>query len=255
MNDFKKELDVAVDIARKGGKIMLEYFDADQKVEIKADNSQVTIADKMINSLVIEELAKSFPEDGVIGEEESNASYGMGRKWICDPIDGTAGFIYGCPTAMFSLALVVDGKPKMGVAYDPFLDKLYTGVAEGPSVCNGKVISVSDLDIKSGRFAVSGSIRSLPTTKYYMKMVDDKIPMVAFGGAVYKGCLIAKGKLVGYIEEGINPHDIAAVHVIIENAGGKVTAVDGSTLNYSKPFKGAILSNGVAHDALVEYCK
>src|SRR3990170_3369867 len=74
----------------------------------KKENSQVTIADKLINSLVIERLVTEFPNDGVIGEEESNTEYGAGRKWFCDPIDGTNAYIWGVPTAMFSLALVVD---------------------------------------------------------------------------------------------------------------------------------------------------
>src|SRR5437868_351607 len=104
--NYSKELNAANEIAFKAGKIMLEYFDGDQQVDTKSDNSPVTIADKLINSMVIEELAKHFPEDGVIGEEESTTDYGPGRKWFCDPIDGTIGYIWGTPTSMFSLALV-----------------------------------------------------------------------------------------------------------------------------------------------------
>ena len=233
---------------------MLKYFDEDQQVEIKKDNTQVTIADKLINSFVIEKLSKIFPSDGVIGEEESNTDYGNGRKWFCDPIDGTAAYVYGVPTAMFSLGLVIDGKPVAGIAYDPFLKKMYTGQKGEKSLCNGEAISVSNVDLQSGVVVVTGSVKSLPKTKYFYKMVDDKVRLTSFSGAVYKCCLIARGKLAGYIENGVNAHDLAAVHSIIEGAGGKITSIDGKDLDYSKPFKGAIVSNGIVYEQLVKYC-
>lgn len=254
MSIYAKELAVAKEIAREAGAIMLQYFEADQKVEIKEDNSQVTIADKLINSLVIRKLSISFPDDGVIGEEESNTEYGMGRKWFCDPIDGTAGYICGIPTAMFSLALVIDGRPVLGVAYDPFLDKLYSGQTGAKSLCNGTAISVSSLDLKSGVFAVSSSTRSLPKTKYFQRMIDDKVRFISLNGAVYKACLVAKGKVVGYVENGISAHDVAAVQVILEGAGGKITSVEGETLDYSQPFRGVIISNKITHAEIIRYC-
>lgn len=254
MNNYNPELEAAKKIAKEAGIIMLKYFDADQKIEIKADNSQVTIADKLINSLVIEKLAVLFPNDGVIGEEESNAEYGMGRKWFCDPIDGTAGYVWGVPTAMFSLALVIDGKPVMGVAYDPFLDRIYTGQNGEKSLCNEEIISVSDLDFKSGTFAVSSSVGSLPETKYFQRMIDDNVRLACFSGAVCKTCLVSRGKFIGYAENGVNAHDMAAVQVILEGAGGKISSIEGQELDYSKPFKGAIVSNKIVHDEIIKYC-
>jgi len=253
MSNYAKELEVAQAIAREAGVIMLEYFDADQKVETKADKSAVTIADKLINSLAIKRLAEAFPADDVIGEEESRGEYGLGRKWFCDPIDGTARYIAGEPTAMFSLGLVVDGKPAMGVAYDPFLDRMYVGVAGEPSLCNGQAISVSKDDFKSGRFAVSGSMKALFSLVYFKRMIDDGIRCTPSNGAVHTMCLIARGKLVGYIEYGLNAYDMAAAHLILEGAGGKVTSLEGKELDYSKPFRGAIMSNGIMHDEIIRY--
>lgn len=253
MDNFNKELETATSIAKEAGIIMLKYFDTDQQVETKKDNTWVTIADKSINSLVIERLSKSFPLDGVIGEEESTTDYGYGRKWFCDPIDGTAGYVNGVPTAMFSLALVIDGKPKMGVAYDPYLDRMYTGTVGG-SFCNGKVLQVSNKDLKTGTVAVTGSVKSLLKANYLKKMVEDKISLTCFSGAVNKCCLIAKGKLVAYVEHGANAHDMAAVQVILEGAGGKVTSTEGKGLDYSKRFKGIIASNSIVHDQVAKYC-
>ncbi len=254
METYNREEEVAVSIAKEAGEIILKYFDIDQEVEKKADNSFVTIADKEINTLVIARLREAFPEDGVIGEEESTSEYGMGRKWFCDPVDGTAAYVWGVPTAMFSLALVVDGRPVLGVAYDAFLDRMYTAKVGGKSYCNGKELKVSNLDMKSGIFALTGNIKILATADYFKRMVEDKIRVAFFSGAVYKDCLIARGKFVGHMSFGINAHDIAATHVIVEAAGGKVTGLRGERLDFSRPFRGAIVSNGVTHDEIMRYC-
>ncbi|MEI8061937.1 MAG: inositol monophosphatase [bacterium] len=255
MTLYNKELETIKDITHEAGKIMLHYFDEDLHIETKEDKSLVTIADKLINTMVIKRLTEVFPEDGVIGEEESTSEYGMGRKWVCDPIDGTAGYIWGTPTAMFSLALVLDGKPVVGGAYDPYLDKMYVGVEGTQSLCNDKPIKVSDLDMKTGTIGLTGNLRKLSTADYFKKLNENKINVASFSGAVYKACLVAKGKFAGFIEIGAGAHDLAAVHVIVQGAGGKITAVDGSALDYSKKFRGTIISNGVVHDELVAYCK
>lgn len=254
MNEYTKELEVAKSIAREAGPIMLKYFEEDQQVEIKEDNSQVTIADKLINSLVIQRLLKEFPEDGIIGEEESTAEYGIGRKWFCDPIDGTMAFIWGTPTSMFSLSLVVDGIPVLGVAYDPFLNKLYEAVVGQGSFCNRVPLKVSNKDLKGALVAVmSHVIRIMKAPEYLTHLEKAGVRFATFSGAVYKACLVARGKAEAYIEHGVNAHDMAAVHVIVEEAGGKVTGLKGEKLDYTKPFKGAVTSNGIVHDEIIRY--
>ena len=255
MNDYKKELEVAKAIAREAGPIMIKYFDADQDVEIKEDNSQVTIADKLINSLVLDRLAEAFPADGVIGEEESNTEYGLGRKWFCDPIDGTMAFIWGTPTAMFSLALVIDGVPVIGVAYDPFLNRLYEAVSNQGSFCNGVSLKVSKKGLKDGLVIITSNIsRILKRPSYLIDLPEKGVRFATFSGAVYKSCLVAKGKAEAYFEEGVNAHDIAAVQVIVEESGGEVTNKKGERLDYTKPFKGAVVSNKIVHNEIVKYC-
>lgn len=246
---YEKELMIAKDIARQAGVIMKEYFYGDQQVEVKEDNSPVTIADKKINSLVINELKKYF-DDIVIGEEESTGEYGTGRRWFCDPIDGTKAFVFGVPTAMFSLGLVENGRPVMGVAYDPFLDILYEAIKGEGSYCNGKKIHVSGKSIEHATVAISGGIvkSRYPHIEW---LLDRKIKLMSLNGAVYKSCLVARGKIEGYLEPGVSGHDMAAVDLIVNEAGGTVTGLDGEILDYSKSFKGAVISNGVIHGELV----
>jgi len=255
MNTFTTELETAVAIAREAGVIMLKYFEEGQELQYKADNTHVTIADKLINSLVIERLSKIFPEDGIIGEEESTSDYGMGRKCICAPIDRTAAYSKSIPTAMFSLALVIDGKPVVGVAFDPFLNKMYTAITGEKSMCNGKELNVSNEDLTTGTVAVTGGIKVLPKREHFLRMVEDKVRVTTFSGSVYKCCLVSRGKLAGYVENGVSNHDVAATFLIVHGAGGKMTALDGTELDFSKPFKGVIASNGVVHQKIVEYCR
>ncbi len=219
----------------------------------KQDDTPVTIADQKVNRLVITELARAFPADGVIGEEESTAGYGPGRKWFCDPIDGTKGYTWGTPTAMFSLGLVIDGRPVMGVAYDPFLNRLYAGVKGEGSFCDGKPLKVSRHPLKGGTVATTSNVERILQRLPHLVWLDEQgARLGTFSGAVYKVCLVARGKFVGYLEEWVNAHDMAAMEVIVEEAGGTLTGLDGEELDYTKPFKGAIASNGVVHGELVE---
>lgn len=250
--NLSRELSVAIDIAYKAGEIMRQYFyDGQQKVT-KDDGTPLTIADTTINSMVIRELAVSFPHDGVIGEEESTTEYGMGRKWLCDPIDGTKAYTWGVPTAMFSLGLVVDGQPQSGVAYDPFLDLVYFAEKGSGAFCNGQSISVSSETLDEGVLGITSSAKELSENPPYVdKLVERGVSTATFSGAVYKGCLVARGKLAGYAMKHLTAHDLAAVHVIIEEAGGRLSLMSGDRLDYSKPFKGAIISNSVTHDDIV----
>jgi fructose-1,6-bisphosphatase/inositol monophosphatase family enzyme len=250
--EFDRELQIAKVLALQAGEIMLAHFDGDQQVEIKKDNTPVTIADKLINDLVIEGLSKEFPDDGIIGEEKSTAEYGMGRKWLCDPIDGTKAYVCGVPTSMFSLGLVIDGRPVLGVAYDPFLKKLYRAVVGEGSFCNDKKLQVSSLPLKGSIVAVTSTAEKMKTLPYIDTLQKEGARLASFSGALYKGTLVARGKFSAYLEGGVNAHDMAALELFVTEAGGKVTSLAGKQLDYSKPFKGAIVSNGVVHQKIVE---
>lgn len=249
---YEDELAAAKNIALAAGEVMLTYFDEDQQIERKSDNTPVTIADKRINDLVIERLSGAFPGDGIIGEEKSTAQYGEGRKWFCDPIDGTKAYVWGVPTAMFSLGLVVDGVPVMGVAYDPFLKRMYEGVSGEGSFCNGKRLAVSKEELKGSTVAITSTAEKIRTLSYIKKLEEKGARLASFSGGVYKGCLVARAKFSGYFESGLNAHDMAALEVIVVEAGGKVSSMTGEKLDYTKPFKGALVSNNKIHQALVQ---
>jgi fructose-1,6-bisphosphatase/inositol monophosphatase family enzyme len=254
-SEFDRERELAVRIARQAGNMMLNYFDGKQQREIKADGTPVTIADKLINSMAIQEILKVFPDDGIVGEEESANGRNHRRLWFCDPIDGTKPFTWGVPTSVFSLGLVVDGTPVLGVVYDPYLDKLYEGIAGLGSYCNDRKLQVSRDDLKTGFIIATGSVeRMVQSPPLYLKrLVEAGVQMACFSGGIYKSTLVAKGKMAGYIESKVSPHDLAAIDVIVTEAGGRVSTMSGEKLDYINGFTNAIISNGIVHDELVRF--
>lgn len=248
---YKNELEVARSIAKQAGQIMRQYFYHDQQRQVKSDGTPLTIADTTINSLVIKELAKSFPDDIVIGEEESTGSYGMGRRWLCDPIDGTKAFTWGVPTAMFSLALVVDGRPVLGVCYEPMLDRMYWAVSGQGAFCNDTQLSVNSDGLDVGTVAVMSDASAIVGSHAIANMVAKGVTTASFSGAVAKAVRISEGRFVGYVDERVNPYDMAAVDIIVTESGGSITNKDGDLLDYSQDFKGAVVSNGVVHDNIL----
>lgn len=248
-------LDFAEAVARDAGTVMLDYFARTNKgVTTKTDKSLVTEADKGINTMLIDRVKAAYPAHGVYGEEES---YEGARRelWVCDPIDGTDAFIMGAPTAMFSLAFVVDGKPEIGVLYDPFMDRLFTAMVGGGAYMNGQKIHVSDQSTVSGaRLNMAGGLDMLFAREDLLKqLMANGALMRVVPGNVFKSSLIAQGRTDGYIFPGKSAHDIAAAKVIVEEAGGKVTDLAGKPQTYAGKITGAIVSNGSPlHDALVE---
>lgn len=252
--NLQEYLAFAKTIAEKAGEIMNSYYRADQSVEIKSDATPVTVADKAINDLLIEEVKKQYPYHGVLGEE---ASWNETRSelWVCDPIDGTVSFIMHVPLAMFSLAFVEDGVPKVAVAYSPWTQAMYWAVLGGGSHRNGEPIAVSGRDWGQRTMLLGsshgGSREPVDHPKIWKELYQAGVNVTKLPGTVFKGCLVAEGSADGRIFVHNGAHDIAAIKLIIEEAGGKVTDLTGSEQPYSQAINGAVMSNGLIHAKLL----
>lgn len=243
-------LDFAKNIAIKAGEIMNKYFTEDNGATYKFDNTIVTTADKEINSYLIEQVKEKYPSHSVDGEEEQfgNSNY----VWVCDPIDGTAMYARYIPVAVFSLALVVDGTPLIGVVYDVFTNSLYTAIKGKGAYKNDKKISVNNYlldDMKSvahydmwpeSEYNIYPIIEELGRKSYFisvgsiirasMCVAEGNFTLALFPGTIHKNC------------------DIAAVKVIVEEAGGIVTDLFGNEQRYDKPINGSIISNKTVYN-------
>lgn len=255
---YQKYLEFAIEIAKEAKKINEKYFNKECNSSYKADRTIVTVADKEINNYVIKKVKEVYPEHSVDGEEEK---FGSSRyKWICDPIDGTAMFARAIPVSVFSLAFVIDGKPVVGVVYDVFCDKLYSAIIGEGCYCNGKAIHVSDINLGDMRavchydawpcaeFNVMDAIKELSKDTYFVSI-----------GSIIRACIeVANGNFVACIFPGTKGKNcnIAAVKLLVEEAGGKVTNFFNKEDRYDEAIHGAIISNGISHEMIYKtLCK
>lgn len=252
---LQEYLEFAKNIAHEAGQVMHQYYRADQKVEEKSDHSPVTVADTIINSMLIERVKNTFPDHGVMGEEESWQSE-KPVVWVCDPIDSTVSFIVHIPTFTFALALVVDGEPLVAVVYNPMTDEMYSAIKNVGAFRNNTKIAVSNRMWGDGalllRKASPLQINILDRSDVATDLYSQGVRLIANHGAVWSGCLIADGSVDGYLYEGDGPHDVAAVKLLVEEAGGKVTDLLGGEQRYNQPIGGSIVSNCHIHANLID---
>lgn len=247
------EKTIAVGLAKEAGAIMRTNFIHGMKKEWKADGTPLTATDTAVNALVVEKISAAFPNHGILTEESAEVNPNAEYAWVCDPVDGTIPFSHGVPTAVFSLALVRDGKPILGVIYDPFMDRLFTAEEGKGAELNGKPIRVSES--ASFKHEVFSAVIWPGVVEVLIPLVQTVVRQGAIqlscGSNVYAGALVATGELCASVFPGTFPWDVAAVKILVEEAGGRVTDIHGNDQRYDRAINGAIISNGKVHDQLL----
>jgi len=257
MNIYNEYLNFAKDIAKYAGEIMLKYFNQENRERYKEDETIVTLADTEINSYLIKKVKERYPNHAVDGEEEKFGE--SNYKWLCDPVDGTAMYARHIPVAVFSLALVIDGEPILGVVYDPFTDSMYTAIKGQGAYKNDTKIEVSDITLEDMKSVSNFDI--WPKAEYNIiepiKELAKKTYFVGIGSVIRACMCVANGEFNLAIFPGTKRknYDIAAAKVIVEEAGGKVTDLFGNEQRYDKDINGAIISNGKVHDEVIRVIK
>lgn len=253
----QKYLKFAKDIAYKAGKIMIKYFEDNSEVSYKLDQTIVTKADTEINQYLIKKVKETFPTHSVDGEEEQ---FGKSNYvWVCDPIDGTAMYARGIPVAVFSLALVIEGVPTIGVVYDPFTDSMYSAIKDKGAYKNDKKISVNNIELTDKKSVSNFDMWPKADYNLYdsIKELGKKTYFVGVGSVIRACMCIATGDFNLAIFPGTTHKncDIAAAKVIVEASGGKVTDLFGNEQRYDRDINGAVISNGKVHDEVVAVLK
>lgn len=220
--------------------------------ETKEDESPVTVTDIAINQMVIDAVKEKFPKWGVLGEEIKWNCENNDTLLVLDPIDGTRPFTFGMGTFGFLAALVVDGKPVIGVLSNPTVRRtLWAELGNGAyHYESGTSIKVSDAQTLEG--AMCGIDSTSTMSAHLRKNIRLK---KARAVTIYSGsethALVATGNAVASFQDLKTPHDVAASKIVIEEAGGKVTDVAGNEQRYDREINGSIVSNGNFHDELV----
>jgi fructose-1,6-bisphosphatase/inositol monophosphatase family enzyme len=237
----------AMELAAEAGLAIKEAFDSPHTVTFKADRSPVTEVDMRINALVIDRIRERYPDHSVRGEEGDYGESSAAPQWICDPLDGTSAFVLGMPNSLFMLALAVEGELALAVVQDPYSGRRYHATAGGGAFCDGRPIRVNQDALADGCVLLGAD--SFPFAER-VKRSGARLAVAA--GAGYKAMMIARGLATATIRASADIHDVAPAALVVREAGGRVSALDGSPIHHDRNPAGVIVSNGVAHAQLVE---
>jgi len=255
----ESDLRLALGLADAADAITVSRFQSlDLKVERKPDRTPVTDADLAVEDRIRALLAEQRPDDVVVGEERGGTA-GAGRSWLIDPIDGTKNFLRGVPAWGTLIALLVDGRPVVGVASAPALGRRWWAAAgQGAWTSAGggrpRRISVSGVgDLADAYLSTThlGSWVEHHSREQYLALTDACWENRAFGD-FWQHCLVAEGALDLAAEAIVNPWDVAAVQVIVEQAGGRFTDLTGRATHDGGS---ALSSNGLLHEAALALLK
>jgi histidinol phosphatase-like enzyme (inositol monophosphatase family) len=246
-------MEQAVGFARAAGELTLGWFNhAELTVDSKGDGTPVTQADRASERMLREMIAAAYPDDGILGEEEAEKIGTSGRRWVIDPIDGTKAFTHGVGTFSNLLYLEDEHGPAIGIINLPALgETVYAGRGLGCYV-DGVRCTVSERTELEGAY-LSCTGFHMWTTAMYERVNAAGVQLRTWGDA-YGYALVATGRIEAMMDPILAWWDIAALTVIVPEAGGVLTLADGSPElvtdqdgNYS-----AVASNGALHDRFVE---
>lgn len=244
-------------LAKEAEEIALKYFSFEVENTWKEDNTPLTKADTEINDLVIKRINETYPEHSIHGEEKSDKKENSKYVWVCDPIDGTMPFSNGLPIFTFSIALVdqSNGQPILGLVNDPIMKNMYWAYKNGGAYRNGQKILVSKSDTLFNSYLNtdgSGNLLGFSNMPLIKTLSEKKCKVMKLLSFIYGGILVSSGKFIGAVFYGAFAHDVAALKIITEEAGGRVTDLNGEERRYDEDGLGCILSNGLVHKELLD---
>lgn len=225
---FEAELRFAHHLADLADAITLPAFRGELEVRTKADGTPVTDADEQTERVLREEITKAYPAHGVLGEEEG-ASGGASARWILDPVDGTRSYAAGIPIWATLVALEVDGEVVCGVCSAPALGERYAAARGAGATRNGEVIAVSQVSRLEEARVVYTSFRSFDRAgrgEAMRRLVHAAAWARGFGD-FWGHMLVASGRADVMVEPAVSVWDLAPLIVIVEEAGGLLTDLDG----------------------------
>ena len=248
-------LATAVDVVLRAGDLQLAAFGGAVHVDKKGTIDLVTEVDIAVECMCRSLIAQRFPGHDVLGEEMAGAAAtGSRHCWVFDPLDGTTNFIHGLPIFCASLALEVDGTIEVAAVYDPCRRELFTAERGGGAFLNGAPLRVSAVPTLLDALLVTGFPYDVHTSGgeivgLFGAFIRRAQAVRRLGSAALDLCYVAAGRMDGFWEQRLKPWDVAAGALIVEEAGGCVTGVDGGPFNCRAGH--VVASNGAIHAEMV----
>lgn len=252
MEDLKTYLEVAIEAAREGGRRTLPYFESGTQVEHKEDDSPVTEADRRAETAIREVIGRHFPEHEIYGEEFGTRQGSSPLRWIVDPLDATRNFIRRIPHYATLVGLEKDGEIVVGVVYEPVWDRLtYATRGAGAFDGDGRRLQVSNIARLSQARLVYSSLRLMARYNYarpFARLLE-AVDYDSGYGDYYGHLLVARGSADVMVDPVVAPYDVAAVRLIVEEAGGRFSSLSGERTIYAGS---ALSTNGTLHPEVLE---
>ncbi len=254
---LQQTLTVAKQAAIKAEAIIKQYYQSNElNTEVKGDQTPVTIADKESERVIRSEISAHFPEHGIYGEEfgqtdNENSDF----LWLIDPIDGTKSFVRQYPFFSTQIALMYQGELVMGVSNAPLFGEMAWATLNGGAFLNGQAVNVADEFISHSACVSTGNIQTLVNTNWQrFGQLLTKFGKIRGYGDFYHYHLLASGKIDLVVESDVNILDIAALTVVVREAGGLITNLQGKPidLNTSSLLAGTELTHALGLKTLNE---
>lgn len=248
-------LSVAGEAAREAGALLLQYLDKNVDVEYKSAFNIVTAADRAVEDLVVGKIRSHFPSHSIVAEEGSNLDQGSEYVWHIDPLDGTTNFAHSNPTFCCSIGLEKNGEGIVGVVYDPNRDEFFSAEAGSGAYLNNKRLKASSIDrLENGLFATGFPPTNRldnPNVHFFHHFSVMTHGCRRTGSAAIDICSVAAGRLEGFWEIGLRSWDVSGGAVVLNEAGGRVTDMDGG--RYDSGDQHVLCTNGLVHDQMIEF--
>ena len=246
-------LQIAIETARDAGRILLEEFSRSPDITYKGDVDLVTQGDKRSEALIVSRLKKLFPQHTIVAEEGTGQKMESRFAWHIDPLDGTTNFAHGYPCFSVSIALAEADTLLAGVVYNPVSSELFAaGRGEGATL-NGRLIRVSKIPELARSLVCTGFPTHLRTNSlnihYYWDFTLRSHGVRRDGSAALDLASVAAGRFEGFWEFGLNSWDTAAGVLLVHEAGGCVTDLEGKPYRPGGP--SILASNGLVHDEML----
>jgi myo-inositol-1(or 4)-monophosphatase len=234
---FADELAFGLEIAARAGRLLMERYERVERIDYKSARDVVTEVDHLSEALILDSIRAAFPGDAILAEESGEhravesggkaIELADGRTWVVDPIDGTINYANGIPFFCVSIALVVDGRPCVGVVHDPARGETFSATADGDARLDGRPVTASDKE-KLSDFVVSMALsgRSAPSRNRAVRKAI-RVPR-SMGSAALALAYVANGRFDAFIQQGgLSNWDVAAAGLIAARGGATVTDMTG----------------------------
>ena len=254
-SDLPAERRLALTLAREVGDLLQRERSGTRRIAFKGSPTNlVTEMDARAEAIIVDRLTAAFPDDAILAEERGARAGRSGRRWIIDPLDGTTNYAHGLPIFGVSIALEAAGRIVLGVVYDPSQRELFVAERGAGAFCNDARLTVSaatalDASLLATGFPYDIRVKDDNNLREYAAFAVRTRGVRRLGSAVLYLAWVAAGRFDGYWELRLGPWDVAAAGLMVEEAGGRLTAITGGPLDLEAPT--VVASNGRIHDAIL----